>query len=115
MGPCAKTVLGCEISERGEWERRFEGDGAASVCPSVIAQNTNFLHGASAPLSSSCDACACVSLSLYLGQKRRYNSGSESGPQARDGRRRKEGRRGRRSCTMGALTTTEGREGRKKK
>ena len=108
MGPCAKTVLGCEISEKGEWERRFEGDGAAPVCPSVIAQNTNFLHGASAPLSSSSDACACVFLPLYLGQKRRYNSGSESGPQARDGRR------GRKSCTMGALTTTEGREGRKK-
>ena len=73
-------------------ERRFGRDGAASVSPSVIAQNTNFLHGASAPLSSSsCDACACVFLPLYLGQKRRYNSGSESGPQARDGRRRREG------------------------
>ena len=76
-------------------ERRFGRDGAASVSPSVIAQNTNFLHGASAPLSSSSssDACARVSLSLslYLVQKRRYNSGSESGPQARDGRRRREG------------------------
>ena len=94
-----------------------ERDGAASICPSVIAQNTNFLHGTSAPLSSS-SSDACVYLSLSISAKsaattaaakvaHRQEMGGEGGGEGGAAQwahsLRRKGGRGERSSALGLL------------